>query len=59
MARSSEEAPIIGRPEVLCRALDGWFVTFDDITDALKELDGQARQGMKRAPSYRRHGDVL
>jgi len=39
MARSSEEAPIIGRPEVLC-----WFVTFDDIMDALKELDGQARQ---------------
>lgn len=40
----------------------GGTITFDDIMDALKELDGQARQGMERTPSYRRlarHGDWL
>jgi hypothetical protein len=37
-------------------------VTFDDIMDALKELDDQARQGLKRTPKYRRwvrHGGVF
>jgi hypothetical protein len=46
----------------LRRSQAGATVTFDDIMDALKELDGQARQGMKRTPKYRRlvkHGDVL
>jgi hypothetical protein len=40
----------------------GPVVAFDDIMDALKELDGQARQGMKHSPAYRRlvrHGDIL
>jgi hypothetical protein len=46
----------------LRRSQAGATVTFDDIMDALKELDGLARQGMKRTPKYRRlvkHGDVL
>jgi hypothetical protein len=37
------------------------IVTFDEIMDALKELDAQARGGMKRKPPYRRwvrHGDM-
>jgi hypothetical protein len=34
----------------------GATVTFDEIMDALKELDANARQGMKRTPSYRRWG---
>ena len=37
-------------------------VPFDDIMDALKELDEQARQGMKRTPKFRRwlsHRDVF
>jgi hypothetical protein len=40
----------------------GAMVTFDDVMDALKELDEQARKGMRRTPKYRkwvRHGDVL
>ena len=40
----------------------GTMVTFDDIMDALKELDGLARQGMKRTPKFRRlvrYGNVL
>ena len=40
----------------------GATVKFDDIMDALKELDERARKRMKRTPSYRRwvrHGDVL
>ena len=40
----------------------GRTVTFDEIMDALKELDEEARRGMKRTPSYRRllrQGDVL
>ncbi len=40
----------------------GAMVTFDDIMDALKELDERARNGMKRTPAYRRwvrHSDVL
>ena len=32
----------------------GRTVTFDEIMDALKELDEEARRGMKRTPSYRR-----
>jgi hypothetical protein len=46
----------------LRRAPAGATVTFDDILDALKELDELARQGMKRTPRYRRwvrHADVL
>jgi hypothetical protein len=40
----------------------GVTVTFDDIMDALKELDEKARQGLKRTPKYRRmmrQGDVI
>jgi hypothetical protein len=46
----------------LRRSPAGKAVTFDEIMDALKDLDAQARQGMKRTPAYRRwlrHGDVL
>jgi hypothetical protein len=31
----------------------GTMVTFDDIMDALKELDREARQGLKRTPKNR------
>jgi hypothetical protein len=37
-------------------------VSFDDIMDALKELDAEARQGLEHTPKYRRlfrHGDVV
>jgi hypothetical protein len=40
----------------------GTTVSFDDIMDALKELDAEARQGLKHTPKYRRlarHGDVV
>ena len=40
----------------------GQTVTFDEIMDALKGLDEEARRGMKRTPSYRRlvrQGDIL
>lgn len=46
----------------LRRSSGGASVSFDDIIDALKELDGQARQGMTRTPKYRRwvrHGDIV
>lgn len=39
----------------------GQPVTFDEIMDALKELDAQARSGMRHSPSYRRwvrHADI-
>ncbi len=45
----------------LRRTPAGQAVAFDEIMDALKELDAQAREGMKRTPSYRRwvrHGDI-
>lgn len=44
------------------RSPSGKTVTFDEIMDALKELDAQAREGMTRTPAYRRwvrHGDVF
>ena len=37
-------------------------VTFDEIMDALKELDEQSRQGFTQTPAYRRwvrHSDLL
>ena len=40
----------------------GSTVSFDEIMDALKELDAQARQGLKRSPAYRRlvrQGDIV
>ncbi|WP_119274004.1 hypothetical protein [Taklimakanibacter deserti] len=46
----------------LRRSPAGATVTFDDIMDALKELDESARKGMKRTPSYRRlmrQSDIL
>jgi len=46
----------------LRRAPAGGTVTFDEIMDALKELDEQARQGLKRTPAYKRwirHSDLL
>jgi hypothetical protein len=51
-----EAMPGLRRPQA------GVTVTFDDIMDALKELDGLARKGMTRTPEYRRlarPGDVL
>jgi hypothetical protein len=38
----------------LRRTPAGQAVTFDEIMDALKGLDQEARRGMKRTPSYRR-----
>jgi hypothetical protein len=38
----------------LRKLLTGRTVTFDEIMDALKELDEQARRGMRRTPSFRR-----
>jgi hypothetical protein len=46
----------------LRRSPAGATVTFDEIMDALKELDGLARQGLMRTPRYRRfprHADIL
>jgi hypothetical protein len=43
------------------RSSSGSTVSFDDIMDALKELDQQAREGLKRTPKYRRwmrHGEM-
>ena len=45
----------------LRRSAIGATVPFDDIMDALKQLDQEARRGMARTPKYRRwvrHGDV-
>jgi hypothetical protein len=47
---------------MLRKSSAGPTATFDDIMDALKELDALAQQGRKRTPKYRRwarHGDVL
>lgn len=58
---ASDSCAVEARPG-LRKSPAGARVTFDDIMDALKELDGQARQGMERTPAYRRlprHGDWL
>lgn len=50
---ASDACAVESLPE-LRRAPTGPTVTFDEIMDALKELDEQARQGLKRTPAYRR-----
>jgi hypothetical protein len=50
---ASDACAVESVPE-LRRAPAGPTVTFDDIMDALKELDAQARQGLDRTPAYRR-----
>lgn len=57
---ASDACAVESLPE-LRRAPAGTTVTFDEIMDALKELDEQARRGLKRTPAYRkwiRHSDV-
>lgn len=58
---ASDACAVESIPE-LRRGPAGTAVTFDDIMDALKDLDEQARQGLKRTPAYRkwvRHSDLL
>lgn len=58
---ASDACAVEAVPE-LRRAPAGRTVTFDEIMDALKDLDELARQGFKRTPSYRRwvrHRDLL
>lgn len=58
---ASDACAVDSMPE-LRKAPAGATVTFDEIMDALKELDQQARQGLEQTPSYRkwvRHSDLL
>jgi len=50
---ASDACAVESVPE-LRRAPAGTTVTFDEIMDALRELDEQAQQGLKRTPAYRR-----
>jgi len=62
LASWASDASAVEAMPGLRRSPAGTTVTFDDIMDALKELDEKARSGMKRTPLYRRfvrHGDVL
>lgn len=57
---ASDACAVESVPE-LRRVAAGATVTFDEIMDALKDLDQQARQGHTRTPSYRRwvrHSDL-
>lgn len=61
LASWASDACTVEAMPALRKSPSGTTVTFDDIMDALKELDEHARQGMKRMPKYRRwvrHGDV-
>src|SRR5690349_8571028 len=58
---ASDACAVESMPE-LRKAPAGATVTFDEIMDALKELDQQARQGLQKSPPYRkwfRHSDLL
>lgn len=58
---ASDACAVASVPE-LRQSSAGAIVTFDEIMDALRELDEQARQGRKRTPAYKRwvkHGDLL
>jgi hypothetical protein len=62
LASWASDACAVEAMPALRKSPAGATVTFDDIMDALKELDASARQGLKRTPKYRRwlrHGDVL
>lgn len=50
---ASDACAVESVPE-LRKAPAGAIVTFDEIMDALKELDEQARRGLTRTPPYRR-----
>ena len=61
LASWASDACAVEAMPTLRKSPAGSMVTFDDIMDALKELDEQARRGMKRTPNYRRwmrHGDM-
>ncbi|MFZ5675659.1 MAG: hypothetical protein ACOZAM_22090 [Pseudomonadota bacterium] len=58
---ASDACAVESVPE-LRRSPAGATVTFDEIMDALKELDEQSRQGFTQTPAYRRwvrHSDLL
>lgn len=58
---ASDICAVEAMPE-LRRSRAGATASFDDIMDALKSLDEQARQGVVRPPHYKkwvRHSDVL
>jgi hypothetical protein len=54
LASWASDACAVEATPALRRSPTGKTVTFDVIMDALKELDTQARQGVKRTPAYRR-----
>jgi hypothetical protein len=61
LASWASDACAVETMPALRRSPAGATVTFDDIMDALKELDAKARQGLERTPKYRRwlrHGDL-
>jgi hypothetical protein len=61
LASWASDASAVEAMPALRRSPAGRAVTFDEIMDALKELDAQARQGKSHTPAYRRwvrHGDV-
>jgi hypothetical protein len=62
LASWASDASAVEAMPGLRRSPAGQTVTFDEIMDALKELDQEARRGMTRTPAYRRwvrHGDAL
>jgi hypothetical protein len=62
LASWASDACAVEALPALRKSSAGATVTFDDIMDALKELDEKARRGLKRTPKYRRwmrHGDVI
>lgn len=61
LASWASDACAVEAMPTLRKSPAGALVTFDDIMDALKDLDEQARQGMKQTPRYRRwmrHADI-
>jgi len=62
LASWASDACAVEAMPALRKSPTGTVVTFDDIMDALKELDEHARQGAACTPKYRRwlrHGDIL
>lgn len=61
LASWASDACAVEAMPALRKSPAGAMVTFDDIMDALKDLDEQVRQGMKQTPKYRRwmrHADM-
>jgi len=54
LASWASDACSVEAMPALRRSPAGNAASFDDIMDALKALDEQARQGMTKTPSYRR-----